>query len=273
MSLFWSNSQTSYILHRKKLYCSVIVNNRMCPMMSEIIAIIVICMCVVIWILLVFQHLNYLGKKAYPKGAKRETDPQTFIHASPELFASRVSALLDFYSDRAVAHASFFVASIFGLVTLLTVIQQLDIYLKWFSVPLFWWSIPIFFVFSYTGYYTLIRFNFYASIAGELAREISSIVPFRHTMLGNYVQEQEKQQQRKILILRKIIAGGWGIHILGFLYWILIGLRGFVVYSRFLHSGIEWLRWFALLGGMLVFPIVILPVLIVLVKRYSEVKL
>lgn len=36
------------------------------------------------------------------------------------------SAILDFYSDRATSFASFFVASIFGLVTMLAIVQGIN---------------------------------------------------------------------------------------------------------------------------------------------------
>jgi hypothetical protein len=72
----------------------------------------------------------------------------------------RISVLIDIFSDRTVAHASFFVTSIFGLLTLLALSQGLKaIYQK---------IILNIFFFSYSGYYTLLRFNYYADISQKL---------------------------------------------------------------------------------------------------------
>jgi len=178
------------------------------------------------------------------------------------LSATRISALLDFYSDRAVAHASFFVASIFGLVTLLSIIQQLNMHLTWFSIPLAWCSIPLFFAFSYVGYYTLGRFTFYADISDKLGEHgLKSVetlkgVPCKSKnkpkeTLKDYIDEQE-DLQKKLFILRRIIASKRGGYILALLYWILIVCLGSVVYSKFWHSWIEGLGLFGFLGIMVI---------------------
>ena len=175
------------------------------------------------------------------------------------LSATRISALLDFYSDRAVAHASFFVASIFGLVTLLSIIQQLNMHLTWFSIPLSWCSIPLFFAFSYVGYYTLGRFSFYADISQKLSEyglksEVSlQGVPYeQEKTLKDYVHEQEDSQE-KLFILRRIIAIKQGRYILAILYWFLIAYLGSIVYSKFWHSWLEWMKWF---GFLVIFVII-----------------
>lgn len=66
------------------------------------------------------------------------------------LLTSRMSALLDFYCDRAVAHASFFFASVFDIITILAVILQLgenNVSFFLFPIPLVWLSIPVFLFF------------------------------------------------------------------------------------------------------------------------------
>lgn len=192
-----------------------------------------------------------------------------------ELLATRIGGLLDFYSDRAVAHASFFVASIFGLITLLSIIGQLDTGLKWFSIPLFWWSIPLFFAFSYVGYYTLGRFSYYADISqrlsagyyADISRKLGEYglrpeetlqgVPYKpknkpKKTLKDYIDKQE-ELQKNLFILKKIIAKGRGKSYLALLYWVLILYLGSIVYSTFWHSGIEWFGWFGFLGIMIIF--------------------
>jgi len=65
-----------------------------------------------------------------------------------------LAAILDFYSDRAVAHASFFLASFFGLFTVLSIGEK----------EIFEWAFPYWILFS-VGLYTLIRFAYYATFA------------------------------------------------------------------------------------------------------------
>ena len=71
-----------------------------------------------------------------------------------------LSALLDYYGDRTVSFASLFVASIFGLVTVLTIApaQHTRNYLVFIHFL-------IFLMFAVAGYYTFQRFGFYANIA------------------------------------------------------------------------------------------------------------
>ena len=69
---------------------------------------------------------------------------------------SRLAALLDFYSDRAVAHASFFVASVFGTFSLLFLVKN------WYSLVLVAMPYSILVLF---GIYSLLNFGKYASLA------------------------------------------------------------------------------------------------------------
>lgn len=179
------------------------------------------------------------NKETKERKKEKENRKDEKIDRDTELPTASIGALLDFYSDRAVAHASFFVASIFGLITLLAVIAQLNNNLKWFSIPLSWWSIPLFLVFSYVGYYTLARFGFHA----DIAQKFSELVPFNEATLESYIKKQE-ELQKKLLILKKIITIKRGKDYLALLYWGLIGFLGSIVYSKFGYSQTEWIEWF-----------------------------
>ena len=75
-----------------------------------------------------------------------------------------LSALLDFYADRAAAFASLFVASIFGLVTLSALIQN-------YSGNNFLWYIIAgvpYIAFVLSGYFTWMRFRYWADLAHNL---------------------------------------------------------------------------------------------------------
>ena len=76
---------------------------------------------------------------------------------------ARLAALLDFYSDRAVAHASFFIASIFGLITFSSISTELN------AGEIYWYlAIFLFLGFAYAGHHTLLRFGYYAFISQEI---------------------------------------------------------------------------------------------------------
>ncbi len=74
---------------------------------------------------------------------------------------SSLSAILDFYSDRAIAHASFFLASFFGLFTVLQIQQN----------PTLGWAI-LYWILFLAGLYTLNRFGYYASFAQKLMEKL-----------------------------------------------------------------------------------------------------
>jgi len=75
--------------------------------------------------------------------------------------------LLDFYSSRAVAHVSFFIASIFGLIAFSSITNDAFRISKLFYIPAF----LLFFGLAYSGYYALVRFGFYANIAEKIAKD------------------------------------------------------------------------------------------------------
>ena len=88
-----------------------------------------------------------------PTGSKQPQEAQ--------VPAEVLSALLDYYFDRATGFASLFVASVFGLVTLSALV-------KTYLGDNFWWyyiaGIP-YLAFIFSGWHTLNRFSFYANIA------------------------------------------------------------------------------------------------------------
>ena len=81
---------------------------------------------------------------------------------SNESAISALTAVLDFFSDRATAHASFFLAFLFGLFSILSIVadqQGTSIRTEWL--------IPYWILFA-MGLYELIRFNYYATYAQRL---------------------------------------------------------------------------------------------------------
>lgn len=159
------------------------------------------------------------------------------------------AALLDFYSDRAVAHASLFVASIFGLVTVLAIIQNIEC-----NVLLLPLSLLLYWAFAYAGYFTFQRFSYYADISDRLRQDIDKEAKIdsieiytesrgkklRKTNFDQYLKEEiEKQRQffgKGFLKKRYLFAfdeeGKPKIVIKLFdpLYWVLIGLLALLVY-------------------------------------------
>jgi len=74
------------------------------------------------------------------------------------------SALLDFHSDRAVAHASFFVASIFGLFAVLSIAENSPENRTLWTLP--YWALFL------IGFYSFANFSLYAVFAHKIECEI-----------------------------------------------------------------------------------------------------
>ena len=92
--------------------------------------------------------------------------------------------LLDFYSDRAEAHASLMVACLFGLFGLLAVVQILPVS-GWWTRTLKIWSSMIYVSFCLTAYHCLQRFGYYANMAEYVYRYIrDNYVPFDRTKVS-----------------------------------------------------------------------------------------
>jgi len=77
-------------------------------------------------------------------------------------------ALLDFYSDRCVAFGGFFIAAIFGLLTVLSLVQGIDCRTQLIEIFFIGLSVPVYGLFGYIGLYILKGFSHYASIADIL---------------------------------------------------------------------------------------------------------
>jgi hypothetical protein len=187
--------------------------------------------------------------------------------AEEDLSVPRISALVEFYSTRAVAHASFLVASIFGLITFLAIVQQLGA-----NVVIYWLSVFLFLAFSYIGFFTLTRFGFYAGIADKLASKglkaeqtlkAIKVVPTnkeekREFDLYQYFDEQDTRQNR-ILIPKRLSS----IKLPHISYWLIIFCLGVVAYSKFWSSlydiGFFGPVWFVLAVGAMVICLVLLP--------------
>lgn len=73
-----------------------------------------------------------------------------------------LSSLLDFYSDRAVAHASFLVACVFGLFTILSLLGGKELHLK-FVYSIAYWMLWL------GGFYSLLNFRLFATEAQKIA--------------------------------------------------------------------------------------------------------
>jgi len=96
-----------------------------------------------------------------------------------------LSALLDFHSDRATAHAGFLVACIFGLFTILSLIQG-GVVIKFFYSIAYWLLV-------FGGLYELLNFR---DFAGR-AQRITHFIRDHKTLLINRLEEKPKQEPIK----------------------------------------------------------------------------
>lgn len=96
-----------------------------------------------------------------------------------------LSAFLDFYSDRATAHASFLVAAVFGLFSVLYLIKGESLITKVILSVIYWilWS---------GGYFSLFNFNHYAMKAHDIKRMISQKQPLLRPLEEHFEQEREE---------------------------------------------------------------------------------
>lgn len=148
------------------------------------------------------------------------------------------AALLDFYSDRAVAHASFLVASIFGLVTLMAIVQLM---INHALNLLIYISLIPFVVFSYLGFHSLRRFGKYASVADKLQQSF-----LNYAKLKIDLGEGKEKIDFELYVIKKlyldkqqlVVSRFLGISIKGellvlySLYVVLISVLSFVVYFQ-----------------------------------------
>ena len=221
------------------------------------------------------RHFGFFIKKDKSTQEKKESEEEVSEKPTydPNLLTAKISALLDFYSDRAVAHASFLVASVFGLVTLSAMIQELS------NHTLVLISLPLFLGFSYTGYFTLLRFQYYACIAHALVDHglkedaTMSAIPLDENTLLQYRQKQS--QFYEALLFPKKLFKFVDTHvrisdrkvtriILMTIYWGVIILLSIFVYSKFWDSLSAFVSW------MISFVITILLVVIPPVYDYLK---
>lgn len=197
----------------------------------------------------------------------KPTKPRKTDNDNP-LFISRVAALLDFYSDRATAHASLFVASIFGLVTVLAIIQAFILSNNQFDRWIIWGSEFLFFIFTYVGHYTLNQFSYYANISQRLTAGLEQKKSFlgipvdaKEENLDQYFDRLERNQ-RLILIPKMLVKklGTFGGFFLAIIYWIIVFFLGLIVYFPFFISLIEIIEWVSIFLTLFI-VIVVLPVI------------
>ena len=77
-------------------------------------------------------------------------------------------ALLEFYSGRCVAFGGFFIAAIFGILTVLTLVQGIFVGTAYVEVPLIVLSLIVYGIFGYVGLFVLKGFSHYVNIADML---------------------------------------------------------------------------------------------------------
>jgi hypothetical protein len=160
--------------------------------------------------------------------------------------AAEVGALVDFYSDRAVAHASFFIASIFGILTFLALVSNLE------KINGFYYfvSILLFAGFSYMGYFTLVRFGYYASLSDYLTQySLRCKDIFERYAYSKEHFESEVRNQKYILLPKLLLSklenkAGLFLYLV---YWVGIFLSGVVAFHQFwtsdYNSILYWLYW------------------------------
>jgi len=174
------------------------------------------------------------------------------------------SALLDFWADRAAGFASLFVASIFGLVTVLALGQQ--IVSNGMSPPLLYWvtvtlSFVSFIAFAGAGLYVWGRFAYYAELAQILSDEIIekhakldevkiTQKPQVKSLLAN-LNEKERKDEKNLNLYNyyRRVAGlkqdtsrtrKYVIRYFRWLYAILILILALVVYLPALARVLKW---------------------------------
>jgi hypothetical protein len=223
------------------LLCLLLVNSVAIP--SILFVVISVCA-------LTCAVAGFVGSRYYGKKTKQLRDQLKEMMVEEETIplktdtVSVLSALLDFYADRASGFASLFVASIFGLVTLSAIIQSFND-----SNP--WWyalaGVP-YFAFVISGYYTWNRFRYWAGIAhsiqcfGLLIPHKSIIEKIKcykevegkteETDLYSFITN-EGEKQKDEFIKKEILDRGY--HSFTFLYLILVVFLTIIIYWRFLR--------------------------------------
>ena len=109
-----------------------------------------------------------------------------------------LTGLLDFYSDKANAQASFLVADIFGLFTLLAIVEVMD------NHTLQFFSIVTYAVLLMVGYHCLVRYGYWTQLADAIQFRVddyalSTVLPtwvwekgrWKPITLGEYIEKHK----------------------------------------------------------------------------------
>ncbi len=131
----------------------------------------------------------------------------------------KILALVDFYSDRAVAHASFFLALLIGLFSVLALAQSNQDNLRWI------WAIPYWLLFL-GSLYTFANFSLYASYAEKIVQNtcIYEVKEVKDAM--------ETMQKRLILKWHQVLKSNFPFgtsKVIGCLYFIMAFLSCWMV--------------------------------------------
>jgi hypothetical protein len=160
-----------------------------------------------------------------------------------EITLKRLSTVQDFFSKRAVAHASFFVASIFGLFTILSLMEKFVNRMPFYGIiwQLAWdWNFARFLLLSSSywfiwlfGLYSFANFGYYATLAQRTEEKIAEGKEIE------IIDETKKKLGRRLSWFYGFKSGlsqrglsGWirshGTILLSILYFLLIGLFPFI---------------------------------------------
>lgn len=123
----------------------------------------------------------------------------------------KIAIMVDFYSDRADAHATLFLAFLFGLFTVLAIAQNQNT-CKWI------WGIPYWFLFL-GGFYSFLNFSLYATYAQKITeethcyevKEVKTVLDRvnNNPILGRFHLYKHWMGERKIFF--KILTGAYFI--------------------------------------------------------------
>ena len=177
-------------------------------------------------------------------------------NVSDELAA--ITGMLDFYSDRAVGHISTLLVSIFGLVTLLAIVQGMVSQTLKNSSPtltiLTCVSLFPFVAFAYLGYHAFRMFGDCAVIAHKLELELRQYAP-EH--IKEYIKKRGERADKE-LIIKQVYHATEGGRLpkttLDFAYLLVMTILGFVVYWQ-IEDTIFRIYWsaFILILAILIF--------------------
>jgi hypothetical protein len=177
-----------------------------------------------------------------------------YVYMTENELISRAAALLDHYSSRAVAHASFFVASIFGLITFTALASEgfVDMGNVWY----YFLCTYLFWIFAYLGHYTLRRFNSYASIAEAIAKKgLNEKDVFEKLGILDLFKTQYDRQKSSLVLKAILSLETVSTPFLISAYWIAVVFLDLVNFFKFSnqsgwHSLVFFLPWMVVPLGL-----------------------